>query len=62
MLTVIHTARSVSLLPTNGLDRPFHYEAVLKVADKAEVLLTAADCLTLGESLISIGHSKEARD
>lgn len=54
---VVYTRRSIRVLPTNSLDRPFHYEAVLVVAG-TEALLTALDCVELGEMLVEIGRSK----
>lgn len=54
---VIYTMNSVSIEPTNTLDRPFAYEAVLIVGD-TECLLSAQDCLVLGEQLVAIAESK----
>lgn len=59
MPKVVYTGRSVEVLPTNDLDRPFHYEAVLKISD-TEALLTADDCTALGEMLVAVGRAKEA--
>lgn len=57
MNSTIYTRKAIRVLPTNTLDRPFAYEAVL-VIDKTEALLTASDCTELGEMLVEIGRSK----
>lgn len=54
----VYTRRAIRVLPTNNLDRPFAYEAVL-VVNETEALLTASDCVELGEMLVEIGRSKE---
>lgn len=57
MSKTVWTRRAIKIEPTNSLDRPFAYEAVL-IIDKTEALLTAAECVELGEMLIAIGESK----
>ena len=57
-MKTIWTRRAVRVEPTNHLDRPFHYEAVL-VVNETECLLTADDCVELGDMLLSIGQSKK---
>ena len=57
MSKTIWTRRAIKVEPTNSLDRPFAYEAVL-IIDQTEALLSAAECVELGEMLVAIGQSK----
>lgn len=56
----VFTRSAIEVKSTNDLDRPFHYEAVLIINNKTEAMLTAEDCIELGEMLVAIGTSKEA--